>query len=163
VALLVTITATRRRTKSAASAGSRSRWSSAQRYSIATLRPSTNPASLSPVRKVSSKSADVPDGLYWRWPHVRHYSGARLVALGLGVLLKILDRPHQPLRVDLPYRVPDFVRFGFTYPGWFCELHSIGFRLISPIQDSCPPPQYRGDSNDELRNQLDGCLPRSRR
>jgi hypothetical protein len=35
------ITATRRRTRSAASAGSRSFWFSAQRYSIVTLRPST--------------------------------------------------------------------------------------------------------------------------
>src|SRR5262249_47351571 len=35
------ITATRRRTRSAASAGSRSNWFSAQRYSIATFSPST--------------------------------------------------------------------------------------------------------------------------
>ena len=40
---LATITATWRRTKSAASAGSRSYWLSAQRNSIATLRPSTKP------------------------------------------------------------------------------------------------------------------------
>ena len=39
--LRLTITFTCRRTKSAASAGSRSFWPSAQRYSIATFRPST--------------------------------------------------------------------------------------------------------------------------
>src|SRR5215468_960647 len=44
----VAITATRRRTRSAASAGSRSVRLSAQRYSIATFSPSTKPASLKP-------------------------------------------------------------------------------------------------------------------
>src|SRR5262249_3623387 len=40
------ITATGRRTSSAASAGNRSIWFSAQRYSIATFRPSTKPSLL---------------------------------------------------------------------------------------------------------------------
>jgi hypothetical protein len=39
--VVATITATRRRTRSAASAGSRSGWFSAQRYSTATFWPST--------------------------------------------------------------------------------------------------------------------------
>jgi hypothetical protein len=44
----VAITFTRRRTRSAASAGNRSLWPSAQRYSIATFLPSTYPVSLRP-------------------------------------------------------------------------------------------------------------------
>jgi hypothetical protein len=103
------------------------------------------------------------DVLHHHFPNVvafamQHCPGGD--SLGLGVLLKILDRPHQALRVDLPYRIPDFVGFGFTYPGWFCELHSLGFRLIRPIQDSCPPPQWRRNSNDELRGQLANLIRR---
>jgi hypothetical protein len=47
---LAKIAATGRRTNSAAMAGSRSYRSSAQRYSIATVLPSTNPLSLTPLR-----------------------------------------------------------------------------------------------------------------
>ena len=47
------MTATCRRTRSAASADSRSRCSSAQRYSILRFCPSTKPASFKPARKKS--------------------------------------------------------------------------------------------------------------
>ena len=60
----VAITATRRRTRSAASAGKRSIWSSAQRYSIATFSPSVYPASCSPRRKARRRSAFWPGD----WP-----------------------------------------------------------------------------------------------
>lgn len=53
----VTITATSRRTRSAASSGSRSALPSAQRYSIATSAPSAKPASVRPRRKPSSRLA----------------------------------------------------------------------------------------------------------
>src|SRR6516162_11078346 len=46
-----------RRTRSAANAGNRSFWSSAQRYSIATLRPSIKPASAKPRRNAASGAA----------------------------------------------------------------------------------------------------------
>jgi len=51
------ITATCRRTRSAASAGKRSLRPSAQRYSIVTLWPSKKPASASPWRKPATKGA----------------------------------------------------------------------------------------------------------
>jgi hypothetical protein len=56
--LFATIAATWRRTRSAASAPSRSWCSSAQRYSIAMFWPSTNPASLRPWRKAATKCAE---------------------------------------------------------------------------------------------------------
>ena len=62
--VLAAITATRRRTRSAANAGSRSYCPSAERNSIATFRPSTKPASLRPWRKRAmfcvGPAADVP-------------------------------------------------------------------------------------------------------
>jgi hypothetical protein len=56
---VATIAATLRPTRSAASAGSRSRWFSANLYSIATSRPSTNPLS-GANRKTFARSE-----LYW--------------------------------------------------------------------------------------------------
>jgi len=53
------MTATCRRTNSAASAGSRSYWTSAQRYSIARFSPSTKPASFSPWRNARRRFATV--------------------------------------------------------------------------------------------------------
>ena len=53
------ITATRRLTRSAASAGSRWYWPSAHRYSIATFRPSTNLASLRQRRNAASRCANL--------------------------------------------------------------------------------------------------------
>src|SRR5262245_20220651 len=55
------ITATGRRTNSAASAGKRSLWPSAQRYSIATFRLSTKPTSLRPWRNAATLGAYPPD------------------------------------------------------------------------------------------------------
>ena len=60
------MTATCRRTNSAAIAGSRSYWPSAQRYSIATFSPSTKPASFSPwrnARKLRSTTVSGDVGL----------------------------------------------------------------------------------------------------
>jgi hypothetical protein len=54
---LVTITATGRRTNSAASDDSRSNWFSAQRYSITAFSPSTKPASFRPWRNARRRSA----------------------------------------------------------------------------------------------------------
>src|SRR5262249_36469699 len=51
------ITATGTRTSSAASAGNRSIWSSAQRYSIDTFRPSTKPSFLRPWRNAAAMGA----------------------------------------------------------------------------------------------------------
>src|SRR5262249_36748263 len=51
------ITATGTRTSSAANAGNRSIWSSAQRYSIATFRPSTKPSLLRPWRNAAAMGA----------------------------------------------------------------------------------------------------------
>src|SRR4029077_14122267 len=56
----VKIAVTRRSTKSAASAGSRSYWPSAQRYSIAKLRPATTRRTFNPGWNPSMKVA------YWR-------------------------------------------------------------------------------------------------
>jgi len=53
---MATMTRTLWRSNSAASAGSRSRWPSAQRYSIAKVSPSTWPASFSPWRSARSVS-----------------------------------------------------------------------------------------------------------
>ena len=53
--LLPTITATGRRTRSAASAGNRSSLASAERYSIATFWPSTKPASFKPCRNAVTR------------------------------------------------------------------------------------------------------------
>src|SRR5205823_4485158 len=53
----VAMIATRRRTRSAANAGKRLSWPSAQRYSTATFWPSTNPSCLRPSRNASSMSA----------------------------------------------------------------------------------------------------------
>ena len=50
------MTLTLRRTRSAASSGSRSSCPSAQRYSMATLRPSTKPVSARPSRKASTRA-----------------------------------------------------------------------------------------------------------
>src|SRR5262249_20317246 len=52
-----TITATRRRTRSAANSGRRSLLFCAQRNSIATLRPSTNPVSPKPLRNADTRCA----------------------------------------------------------------------------------------------------------
>src|SRR5262249_7181334 len=51
------MTVTWRRTRSAASVGSRSYWPCAQRYSIATLRPSTKPVSFKPWRNAATLGA----------------------------------------------------------------------------------------------------------
>ena len=51
------ITATCRRTNSAANSGSRSNWPCAQRYSTATFWPSTKPVSLRPWRNARKRSA----------------------------------------------------------------------------------------------------------
>ena len=51
----VTMTATWRRTRSAANSGNRLASLCAQRYSIATLRPSTKPVSLKPLRKAATR------------------------------------------------------------------------------------------------------------
>src|SRR5262249_19490792 len=51
------ITATGTRTSSAANAGNRSMWSSAQRYSIVTFRPSTKPSLLRPWRNAAAMGA----------------------------------------------------------------------------------------------------------
>ena len=53
---IATMTATCRRTRSTASAGSRSVWFSAQRYSIVTLSPSTKPVSCRPWRNLRNIS-----------------------------------------------------------------------------------------------------------
>ena len=56
--LLPTITATPRRTRSLASAGSRPKSSSAKRSSIATSLPSTNPASARPLRNAATRGIE---------------------------------------------------------------------------------------------------------
>jgi len=56
--LLPTITATPRRTRSLASAGSRPKSSSAKRSSIATSLPSTNPASARPLRNAATRGVE---------------------------------------------------------------------------------------------------------
>ena len=68
VAAVAAITATFRRTSSAASAVSRSNRPSAQRYSIATFSPSTWPVSLRPCRNAPRRSARVSDDVGWRNP-----------------------------------------------------------------------------------------------
>src|SRR5215470_4499555 len=62
------MTATCRRTNSATSAGSRSYWPSAQRYSIATFSPSTKPASFRPWRNARSRSEIASGDLGSRYP-----------------------------------------------------------------------------------------------
>jgi hypothetical protein len=65
----VAMTVTRRRTRSAANAGKRSFWpSAAQRYSMATFWPSTNPNCLSPSRNAASMSAKPSDDWACRYP-----------------------------------------------------------------------------------------------
>jgi hypothetical protein len=64
--LVAAITVTRRRTRSAASTGSRSYWPSAQRYSIATFRPSKWPDSFRPRRNASKKGVSVSRDLLLR-------------------------------------------------------------------------------------------------
>src|SRR5262249_48245979 len=54
----VAITATRRRTKSAISAGKRSYWPSSQWYSTVTFWPSMAPVSLGPLRNAAPRRAD---------------------------------------------------------------------------------------------------------
>src|SRR5262245_13928535 len=65
---LVAITATCRRTRSAASAGSRSNWFSAQRYTIATFSPSTYPVSFRPWRNARNRSVNASGDLLSRNP-----------------------------------------------------------------------------------------------
>ena len=79
-----------------------------------------------------------------------------LVALRLGVLIKILDRPHQALRVDPSYRPPDFVRFGCYVPGPVLRASlASACRLIqSDPGHLCPPPQWRRNRNRELRGRF---------
>ena len=62
------ITAIRRRTRSAANAGSRSYWPSAQRNSITTFWPSTYPASLRPSRNAVTMRAYWADDALFRNP-----------------------------------------------------------------------------------------------
>jgi hypothetical protein len=66
--VVVNMTATPRRTRSAANSGNRSNWFSAQRYSIRTFWPSLKPPCLRPcanaVRSDSARSGDV----WWRNP-----------------------------------------------------------------------------------------------
>jgi len=62
------MTATCRRTNSAASAGSRSYWPSAQRYSFATFSPSTKPASFRPWRNTRRRPAVMSGDLGSRNP-----------------------------------------------------------------------------------------------
>jgi hypothetical protein len=62
------ITATFLRTRSAASAGSRSNRPSAQRYSTVTFSPSAKPASFRPRRNARRRSAFVSGEVVWRKP-----------------------------------------------------------------------------------------------
>src|SRR5215211_5484594 len=62
------ITATWRRTRSAASAGNRSYWPSAQRYTIVTFSCSTKPVSLRPWRNARSRSPMASGDLVSRKP-----------------------------------------------------------------------------------------------
>ena len=66
--LLPTITATRGRTRSAASAGSRPKSSSAKRSSMATSLPSTNPASARPLRNAATRCIEVAADVLRRIP-----------------------------------------------------------------------------------------------
>ena len=59
---VVTIKSTLRRTKSAASSGNRSRFCSANRYSMVIFFPSTHPSLLNSCRKVSTRT-DMPDAV----------------------------------------------------------------------------------------------------
>src|SRR5215472_3444449 len=62
-AAIAAITSTLRPTRSAANAGSRSYWPSAQRYSIATFRPSTQPVSANPWWNAATNPAASPGDL----------------------------------------------------------------------------------------------------
>src|SRR5262245_14825896 len=57
--LIVKITSVRSRTRPSVSAGTRSRWVSAQRYSMATSRPSLKPAAAIPSRNAAVNSGGV--------------------------------------------------------------------------------------------------------
>ena len=65
---VVTSTATRLRTSSAASAGRRSYWPSAQRYSTATFCPSMYPLACSPMRNASTRCLESLSDLLLRNP-----------------------------------------------------------------------------------------------
>jgi hypothetical protein len=65
-----TITATRRPIKSAANTGNCASWSSAKRYSIARVLPSTKPVSRSPRLKASRAVAASARDRGWRTPIV---------------------------------------------------------------------------------------------
>jgi hypothetical protein len=62
------ITATRRRTRSAANSGSRSGSLCAQRYSMAKLRPSMKPVSLNPLRNAANRFAAGSGEPRYRYP-----------------------------------------------------------------------------------------------
>jgi hypothetical protein len=66
--LFAAITATRRRTNSAANSGSRSYLSSAQRYTIATFSPSTKPVSFRPRWNARRRSANTSGDALLRNP-----------------------------------------------------------------------------------------------
>ena len=113
---IAAMTATRRRTSSAANAGSRSVWFSAQRYSIATLSPSTKPASFRPWRNPRDTSVNASGDWLLRKPITgiagccaRAASGQAAAAPPRSVMNARRPRPRVPAE-----RAPGCARSGTT-------------------------------------------------
>ena len=113
---IAAMTATRRRTRSAAKAGSRSVWFSAQRYSIAMLSPSAKPASFRPRRNPRDTSVNASGDWLLRKPITgiagccaRAASGQAAAAPPRSVMNARRPRPRVPAE-----RAPGCARSGTT-------------------------------------------------